>query len=37
VRLVKSRGSAHAVGPYRLSIERGGPTITPTASAANAR
>lgn len=37
VRLVKSRGSAHAVGPYRLSIERGGPTIRPTASAANAR
>ena len=37
VRLVKSRGSAHAVNPYRLSIERGGPAITPMASAAKAR
>ena len=36
VRLVKSRGSAHAVGPYRLSMERGGPAIVPTAWTANA-
>jgi len=37
VRLVKSRGSAFAAGPHRLSIERSGPVVTRLASAATAR
>jgi circadian clock protein KaiC len=37
LRLVKSRGSAHAAQPYRLAIERGGATVTRMRDPANAR
>jgi circadian clock protein KaiC len=36
LRLIKSRGSAHAAQPYRLAIERGGATVTRMRDPANA-
>jgi len=37
LRLVKSRGSAHADDPYRLAIERGGAVVTRMRDRATAR